>query len=210
MKLFLASQMKHESSIEGLRNFIGGSFDNKTITYVVTAANGESYGAWKESKTLEKVRNLGAKLKVIELENISNYDELKKEINEPDILWFCGGYSGYLNFWLHRTEMIKYIPELLENGTVYVGSSAGACVASRTQYSAGWYLEAPEYGAEFLPGIGLIDFELYPHFTGEKYNEINKHWREGDGKLALMKDDQHFIIDNGAVVSNSEVRFLEK
>ncbi|MDQ7020570.1 MAG: hypothetical protein Q9M91_01865 [Candidatus Dojkabacteria bacterium] len=40
MKLFLASQMKHESSIEGLRNFIGGSFDNKTITYVVTAANG--------------------------------------------------------------------------------------------------------------------------------------------------------------------------
>ena len=94
--------------------------------------------------------------------------------------------SGYLLYWIRRLELDKILPELLNSGLLYVGSSVGSMICSKTQDLADWYIGEPEPGASVIPGLGLIDFEIFPHYTEDLYSEINKHWEKG--KLCLLKN----------------------
>lgn len=206
MKLFLASEAKHPESLEKLKDFVGG-FDNKSLVYIPTASNGEFYGAWKGGQSVQAVISLGAKVDIIELESHS-YQNVTKAIGQPDILWIAGGMSGYLLYWMRRLGLDKIIPTLLEQGTIYVGSSAGSMVCSKTQNVGEWYLGEPEPGASHIPGLGLVDFEIYPHYQDELYPEIDKHWQKG--KLCLLKNGEAITIDNEIITILGEERFIEK
>ena len=178
MKLFLASQAKHPESIKKLKEFIGGDFKGKKIAYIPTAANGEGYGSWKKGESIQVAKNLGADLKTVELEDVYHGDILAP-IKKAEILWMAGGQSGYLLYWLRRSELDKILPDLLGKGLVYVGSSAGSMVCAKTQSLSDWYLDEPEPGASLLPGLGLINFEIYPHYEDELLPEIKKRWVGG-------------------------------
>ncbi len=185
MKLFLASEAKHPLSIKRLRKFVDGDFSKHKIAYIPTAANGVFYGSWKESETLHLLQSLKININVLELES-NYYQNIKKAVKDCSIIWFSGGMSGYLLYWIRRVELDKYLPELLDNGVIYVGSSAGSMICSKTQNLADWYLGEPEPGASVIPGLGLIDFEIFPHYTEDLYPEINKRWKKG--KLCLLKN----------------------
>ena len=176
MKLFLASEAKHPESIKKLKAFIG-NFNNKRIVYIPTASNGEFYGAWKAGESIQVALTLGAKVDVVQLEDAC-YRDVIQQIKGADILWMAGGMSGYLLYWIRRVSLDKALPEILNKGTVYVGSSAGSMICAKTQYSSEWYLGEPEPGAGLVPGLGLIDFEIYPHYEEQLLPEIKKHWKK--------------------------------
>lgn len=207
MKLFLASEAKHPESIEKLRTFVNG-FEGKSIAYIPTAANGENpYGAWKTtSSTWQLVQTLGATVTPVVLEeyrNASVIDQLKGK----DIIWFAGGACGYLLYWIRRCELDKQLPELLKNGSVYVGSSAGSMVAAHSLSVTEWYLGEAEIGAGIFPGLGFIDFEIYPHFEDEMLPEIKKHCN--GKKICLLKNGEAVTVVDGKVTVLGEERFLE-
>ncbi len=206
MKLFLASTTKHPDSVAKLRNFIGVGLANKKIVYVPTARNGEFYGSWKDSESLKIASSLGADLAIVELENYF-YQDIFAPIEKADILWVAGGMSGYLLYWFRRTGLDKRIAEILNNGTIYVGSSAGSMVCSRTQRVSEWYLGGSEPGASLFPGLGLVDFEIYPHFADNQLEEIKKHWQ--DGELRLLKDGEVITVVDGKVEVLGEPRVLQ-
>jgi dipeptidase E len=115
-----------------------------------------------------------------------------KQLKGKDILWFTGGATGYLLYWIRRCELDKHLPKLLESGSVYVGSSAGSMACSKTQYASEWYLGEPEPGASLLPGLGLIDFEIYPHYEEQLLPQIKKLWKKGE--LYLLKDGEVITV----------------
>jgi len=208
MKLFLASEAKHPESIEKLRNFIGGSFKGKTIAYIPTANNGEHpFNDWKEnSATWKLVQTLGAKVIAIQLEDYKNSSVVKK-LENKDVLWFAGGAAGYLLYWIRRCEIDKALPKLLEK-SIYVGSSAGSMITSKTQYASGWYLGEPEPGADLLPGLGFVNFEIYPHYDDALLPQIKKLWKRG--KLYLLKNGEVITVVNGKVEVLGEERILQR
>jgi peptidase E len=195
MKLFLASEAKHPTSLNNLKEFVNG-FKGKRIAYIPTAANGQGYGSWKQGGSIAAVQTLGATVDVIELED-STYSDVIKRIGHPDIIWFAGGMPGYLLYWMRRVELDKALPEILDHGTVYVGSSAGSMVCSSTQSVNEWYIGESEPGGHLLPGLGLIDFEIYPHYENNLLDLIKSHWNQG--QLYLLKNGEA-IIKNGEVV----------
>lgn len=145
MKLFLSSEAIHPDSIKYLKE-VAGTFNGKKLVYIPTAANGVFYGSWKVSSSLQTAKELGAHFEILELESCV-YQDVKVKLRDADFLWFAGGMSGYLLYWIYRTELEKYLPELLEQGTLYIGSSAGSMITAKTQTSSAWFLDDPEPGA---------------------------------------------------------------
>lgn len=206
-RLFLASEGKHPETIKKLEKFIGG-VKGKSIAYIPTAANGENpYDEWRtESPTWKLVNTLGAKVEAVVLEEYKNKSVLER-LKGKDILWFTGGFSGYLMYWVRRCEIDKHLDELLESGSVYVGSSAGSMVCSKTLEIAEVFVGEEEKGAGVIPGLGLIDFDFYPHYEDSLLPIIKKVWKGGD--LYLVKDGEVVTIEDNKVTVLGEKRILK-
>ena len=111
MKLFLASEAKHPSTIKKLNEYIGG-FKGKKLAYVPTAANGEGWGSWKEGEAWPLVNTLGMAVSLVQLEDYRNSSVLEI-LKNKDIIWFAGGCPGYLMYWIRRTEIDKNLLKIL-------------------------------------------------------------------------------------------------
>ena len=207
MKLFLASEAKHPESLKKLKKFVGDSFKNQRIAYIPTAANGEGYGAWKGGESVKVVKSLGANLTIVELE-ASNFADIYTPLKQASIIWFAGGQTGYLLYWLRRVKLDKLLPKLLKDGKIYVGSSAGSMPASKPQFVSEWHLGEPEPGASLLPGLGLVDFEIYPHYEEKLLPRIKKRWKKG--KLYLLKDGEAITVIDGTVAVLGKQQVLKK
>jgi dipeptidase E len=205
MKLFLASEAKHPKSVKRLEKFIDG-FKGKRVVYIPTAANGEFYGSWKTGGSIRLAKSLGFDLEVVELEDYYKTDVIKK-ISEAEILWMAGGRAGYLLYWIRRVKLDKALPEILNKGTVYVGSSAGSMICAKTQEASDWYLGESEPGASLLPGLGYVDFEIYPHYKEKDLKEIRKHWKKGE--LYLLKDGEVITVEGEKVKAMGDKRVLK-
>lgn len=205
MRLFLASEAKHPGTIKELDKYLGG-FKNKTIAYIPTAANGEEqFGIWKESSaTWQLVQTLGAKVTAVQLEDYKNSSVIDF-LKNKDILWFAGGHAGYLMYWIRRCELDKALSKLLEK-SLYVGSSAGSMVTSKRLGTTEWYLGESEPGASVIPGLGLVDFEIYPHYEESMLGEIKKHYK--GNKLYLLKNGEEIIVEDKVVRVLGEERIV--
>ncbi len=197
MKLFLASEAKNPLNFKKLTDFVGG-FVGKTMVYIPTAANGESlYGSWKkESSTWLLVQTLGAKVIPVVLEEQTT-EEIMEKLAKADVIWVAGGATGYLMYWLRRHGLDKTLPNLLAKNKVYIGSSAGSMVASQSLSVCEWYLGEVETGAGFIPGLSLVDFEIYPHFHDEQLTEIKELRAKNQTGLSLylLKDGEAVLVD---------------
>lgn len=187
MKLFLAAEAKHPDSLAKLKEFVGGSFAGKTIAYIPTAANGEYYGSWKGGGSVRVVLGLGAQVNIVELEAY-RYLNVLDQLKGADIIWLAGGVVGYLLYWLRRTELDKALPDFLAAGKIYVGSSASSMVCAPTNHAAALNIDEPEPDVDLYPGLGLVDFEIYPHFIENQKAQIEANWQPGWGKLYLLKN----------------------
>ena len=124
-----------------------------------------------------------------------------------EIIWFAGGACSYLMYWIRRCEVDKHIDELLDSGSVYVGSSAGSMVTAPTLDVAEWYLGEPEIGGSVIPGLGLVDFYIYPHYEEELLPEIKKLWKGNE--LYLLKNGEVITVVDEKVEVLGEKRALK-
>jgi len=203
MKLFLASEVKHPSTIKKIDEFVGGLKDKK-IFYIITAANGEGWGSWHESETLKILKKIGVQIEIVQLEDYWKGD--LPSFENANIVWFAGGQPGYLMYWIRRTKFDLKLKELLIAGTFYVGSSAGSMVASDSLNVTEWYIGEGEFGASVIPGLGLVDFEIYPHFQDELVDEIRAKYK--GNKLYLLKNGEEIIVEGGKITVIGEERII--
>jgi len=205
MKLFLASEAKHPESMEKLENVIG-TFAGKKIAYIPTASNGElEWGGWKQGGTWNLVNTLGAKVTPILLEDFLNVN-FPDSLKDKDIIWMAGGACGYLMYWIKRTKLDIYLPELLNKELLYVGSSAGSMITAPTLNLADWYIGEEERGASYLPGLGLVNFDFYPHYEDTMLEEIKKKYK--GNKMFLMKNGEALLVEDGKVTVFGEERIV--
>ncbi|MBU0569849.1 Type 1 glutamine amidotransferase-like domain-containing protein [Patescibacteria group bacterium] len=152
---------------------------------------------------------MGAKVTPVVLEDYKKdktNGRVLKLLGGKDIVWFAGGMCGYLMYWVRRFEIEKHINDILETGTVYVGSSAGSMVCAKTLDIAEAFLGEQEIGARIIPGHGLINFDIYPHFEDSLLPRIKKLWKGGD--LYLLKNGEAITVVDGKIEVLGEKRIL--
>lgn len=204
MRLFLASHIRNPQTLKRLAEYIGG-FADKSIAYIPTAANGEGWEHWQESETWALVQTLKAKVSLVILEQFRDQSVLTK-LQGQDLIWFAGGYPGYLAYWARRCALDKHLKKILDQGSLYVGSSAGSMIAGQTLSVTEWYPGEPEAGAGIIPGLGLVDFDIYPHFKDEVLNLIKANYQ--GHKLYLLKDGEEIVVEDHKIILNGDQRII--
>lgn len=205
MKLFLASEAKHPDTIKKLEEYVGG-LKGKSIAYIPTAANADGgWGSWKSGGSWNLVQNINAKVKLIQLEEYHN-DSVVSEIMGSDIVWFAGGMPGYLMYWVRRCHLDEHLKDILDNGTVYVGSSAGSMIVGQSLEVASWDFVDEERGSESIKTIGLVDFDIFPHYEESLLTKIKENYK--GKKLYLLKNGEEIIVDDGNIKVIGEERII--
>lgn len=104
-----------------------------------------------------------------------------EELNQYDIIIFCGGNANTLLNEVNRTGFSKPLKQAIENGLIYLGISAGSMIAT----------------GNFSDGLGYLTNPLIPHSKeGIPCGEVPK---DGpielvDGQVVLIRGEQKEII----------------
>ena len=194
MKIFLASQLKNEKTLEVLKEYLANIQDlqNKEVTFIPTASNSEeSFGKWKTGSTFKRVLEIFPHTKVLEVEFVTDEDALET-IKNTDILIVLGGYPAYLSYWLYRRKIVNQIKQNLNTGMIYIGSSAGAMVCSKTLRISEFIEE--EVMADKIPGMGIIDYEILPHYTEDQKELLDRVSKENNIKIKPLRDGEQIVF----------------
>lgn len=207
MRLFLASRFQNPNTIDTLQDYVHG-LEGKKIAYIPTAANGENeYGNWevKADGSYKFLQNLKAKVEPVVLEEYKN-DSVIEKLEEKDIIWFAGGFPGYLMYWIRTCKIDLNIRRLLDSDTLYFGTSAGAMIAGQSIDAAAWDFVDEERGSIGMETMRLVDFDIFPHYRDELLPKIKVNYK--GSKLYLLKDGEEIIVEDGKIEVIGEERII--
>jgi dipeptidase E len=127
-------------------------------------------------------------------------------VRETDALLVWGGSPLYLCYWMRESGLADLLPSL-SDGTVYVGTSGGAMVATPDFGGATYDDSNPLTGSD--RALGLVDFSVFPHLEREDMPDTSlaniERWAAGIPVPAYAIDDQTAItVVDGTVEVVSE------
>jgi dipeptidase E len=161
----------------------------------------------KEIKNLQTVmQQMGITSTVVDLK-LTTRNQLKEKLLQNSLVWLMGGNSFYLNQLLHESGLNGFITELINNGLVYGGESAGAVLAGKTLHGVELLDDPKEAPKIIWEGLNLIDFSIVPHWGMDKYADYLKQCRTEMEKYSNVKV---ITNDQAIVIVDEKVRIVEK
>lgn len=164
--------------------------------FIPTAADKYDVKPWMDADRQALV-DMGMDVEDVDLKG-KNTDELYSSLKTKDIIFVSGGNSFYLLYYVNQSGFNKIIDRLLNEGKIYIGSSAGSVLVGPTVEPVKTMddpLDAPNLKS--FEGLNLVDFVILPHYGKEKYEQqyqdILKEW-SGSVKIQLLKDDEAVFI----------------
>ena len=170
--------------------------EKSKIGFILTSSELDK-DRWYIEKDIEDLNKMKFNIVYIDVSKESK-EEIVKKFNDIDAIFVAGGNSFYL---LQQLKIRDVLQELIEfsNNKIYVGSSAGACIACPSidyLQKLDNKLQAPlldNYNA-----MNLVDFYVLPHYKSkEKYtkiaDKIEKNYN--NYKFVKISNEQAIIVD---------------
>lgn len=160
------------------------------VLYITTASDGddEDDKSWMDIE-YKNILNLG-----IQEENITEYKIGKSNTNIDgyDIMYMMGGNTFYLLDVIRKNNFDKTIKRFIDDGKIYIGSSAGSEILGSSIYPA---LDFDENNVNMtnFTGLQIIQGLIIPH-CNRKEEFIKKLKNETDEKLFLLYDGDGIAI----------------
>lgn len=201
MKLFLSSQAVSKEQAPHLVDLVGQPAENIHMAVIENAADVESGPKPWLVRNRQMFESHGFHIEYVDLRRFSDDTELlRQKLSDKNVLWFGGGNTYYLR-WLIRSIGIETIlKDMVENGKVYGGGSAGSIVVGPTlKYfeTADDISEAPRV---IWDGLGMTDKVVLPHMDSPKYapimEDIGRKLR-ADGYQTVPLTDMQALVING-------------
>jgi len=163
---------------------------DKKVLYITTASDGEndSDKSWMDEE-YETILDLG-----FSKENIYEFKIGQKEINinDFDVIYMMGGNTFYLMDMIRKYNFDTVIKKAMDNGIIYIGSSAGSIILGN---SVEYALPFDENNVDLkdFSGLRIIDGIIIPH-ANRKEEFISKVKENIGEKLFLLYDEDGIII----------------
>ncbi len=200
MKMYLSSY--RIPVVDRLAQLVGKPVNEISIALIPNA--GDYYAprakAYKINDILTYHRDKGlVHTDVVDLINYRNPILLKQELADYDVVWASGGNTFCLRQEMKRSGLENFITELLDDGLVYGGDSAGAVVVG-TSLRGIESVDIPDFAEERVyDGLGLIKSVIIPHIGNEFFKEANQQTHdEHKGKDIIELSDAEALIVDGA------------
>ena len=206
MKLFLSSQAISEAQAPYLVKLVGKPAAQIKLALIENAADVERGSKTWLARNRALITSHGFDVELVDLKDYRGKpDALRQKLAHKDVVWLGGGNTFYLRWLLRETGTDELITELVKQGVVYGGGSAGAIVAGPTLKhfeAADEPHKAPEL---LLAGLQLTNTVVVPHADNEKYAPIVKVIAEklqADGYQTALLTDAQALVVNG---NNQEI-----
>jgi len=158
--------------------------------------------AWsfKVQDFLEYAKDLGFKPHVFDL-RFHSPKTVKAKLEKFDCVWAMGGNTFCLRHEMQRSGFDKVIQELVEDGLVFGGDSAGALVAGPSLKGVD-LADEPEFADEVITdGLSIIPTVVIPHADNQEFQETVREivaiHQEYPYKV-ILNDNQAFVVDGEA------------
>lgn len=232
-KLLLTSSGITNNSIRAaLIELLGKPITEANALYIPTAIYAYPYGTLAAWQGIKAAGELGWKsFGVLELTALPSLprDAWLARINEADTIMIGGGNKFYLSYWLEQTGLFDVLPQLIQQGKVYVGLSAGSMMLTpslnfaRDEFRKTGVYHDDEFD-ERMPSsagnaktLGLVDFVIRPHFQADYFPQttlanVEKWAARAEHPLYALDDQSALKVLNGKVevISEGVWKFFSK
>lgn len=202
MKLFLSSLAISPSQLNAFLKLVNKNPEDIKLAFIDNAADGEE----GEKPWVEEHREaiVAHKIKVFSVDlnaYLKDSSDLLKVLSSYDVIWIGGGNVLYLRWLLKKTTADKVICDLVKEGKVYGGGSAGAMVVGPTLKHTDEVenIDVIPKGEVIYEGLNIIDTVILPHWGNAKFGsvmtKINKELKQDGYKTEPLTDDEALIID---------------
>lgn len=128
-------------------------------------------------------------------------EELAMRLRTCKLIWCSGGNSFWLRYIMKTSGFDKIIKDLLAEGIVFGGWSAGAVLVGPSLHPIE-LMDDPKKAPEIIyEGLGLIDYFIWPHWNTEKYvplqEEASRKMNELPYETRVLRDGEVLIVKNG-------------
>lgn len=161
------------------------------LLYVTIAVDGEkdTDRTWLEEE-YATILDLG-----IKKENITEFHyEENIDFSSYDIIYMIGGNTFYLLKELREKNLAKKIIQAIDNGVIYVGSSAGSIILGKTIETALPFDENWVNLVDFK-GLNIVNGIIIPH-ANRKQEFIKEVKPKYNDKIIELYDNLGIVITN--------------
>ncbi|MCC5930563.1 MAG: dipeptidase PepE [Cyclobacteriaceae bacterium] len=137
-----------------IQNFLEGKATE--ILFIPYAAVLFSYEEYLR-KVAERFESFGFKMK-----GIHNFEDPKSAIENAKVIAVGGGNTFNLLDQLYQLDLLDVLRNKVNEGTPYIGWSAGANIACPTIHTTN---DMPVVMPPSMKALGLIPFQINPHYT---------------------------------------------
>jgi dipeptidase E len=200
MKLFLSSLAISDKQLPEFTKLVGKPAAEIKITLIENAADPHPENKWV-LENRNKFLAHGFKIDLLDLKKYqANNKGLFERLENSDVIRLGGGNTYFLRFILRQTKADKMIKQLVNDGKVFGGDSAGAIMAGPTIE----YFQDSDFPKTIptkdLDGLKLIDTVVIPHWGSEKYDKASKtveqKLKKAGYKTVKITDEQVFVLDD--------------
>jgi len=201
MKLLLTSAgLSNKTINNALEKLLGEPVEGKRLAFVPTAANVEEGDKHWLVDDYNNCRKADFEVDIVDISALSK-DQWQPRLEQAKVIFFGGGNTFHLMYWMKKSGLVELLPELLKT-RIYVGISAGSCVAGPTIYNSVQNLFGEKYDLEIREGLGLVDLQFIPHLNSPHFDKI----RKGNLELAAkdLKEPVYALDDQSALVVDGD------
>jgi dipeptidase E len=202
MKLYLSSI--GIPTPDDLSALLGKPLCNVSVAFI---PNANDYYAERPRSVVTKQRmapleSLGMKVTVIDLRDYREGVVLEKTLQSFDLIWVTGGNTFLLRDEIRKSGFEQIIQDLLRQGKVYGGNSAGALVAGDSIGNIDLEsADPPEFATEVIEeGLHLVSYIIVPHVDNPEFTDVMKtvaKRTDRADKFIELKDSQAVVFDDG-------------
>ena len=149
---------------------------------VIGTANGDSLMFFQMMKSM--IQKAGAdKVTLVKLaKKKADVEAAKQTLSQADVIFLSGGEVDEGIAWLEQHGLVEFLRELHQNGTRFIGASAGAIMLGNKW--AHWEVEGRDETATLIDCLGLTPLTFDTHAEDEDWVELKCVLRlMGDGAI---------------------------
>jgi len=170
------------------------------LAFIDTAAEVEEGDHWWLRAEKEKLIEVGFNVDEFSIKGMTK-DEIENRLQNKQIIYFCGGNTFYLLDQVIKTGCDEIIKNKIENGVIYIGSSAGSMIVGKRidlVSTIDDQSKAPDLKSD---GLGIVDLAVLPHwgsdiFRDEYLKGFEAMYTEGI-KIVPLTNQQYIWVKDG-------------
>jgi dipeptidase E len=167
-QLFLTSSS--EGVIDDISKKLPKSPKELNLAFINTAAEVEEGDHWWLRAEKEKLIEVGFNVDEFSIKGMTK-DEIENRLKDKQIIYFCGGNTFYLLDQVIKTGCDEIIKNKIENGVIYIGSSAGSMIVGKRidlVSTIDDQSKAPDLKSD---GLGIVDLAVLPHWGSDIFRD---------------------------------------